>query len=107
MRTGDHAAVFDRDPDFTRFLADSSGSALRILRIWVADAEADSPRIRHYLGSVRRCECGGWMSRRELIRLFRRATTAARLLGESAGAFRARLSAFLRAYFNNDTRHSG
>lgn len=97
MRTGDHAVVFDRDPDFTRFLADSSGSALRILRIWVADAEADSPRIRHYPGSVRRCECGGWMSHRELFRLFRPATPAAKFRGASADGFRARLSAFLRA----------
>lgn len=77
VRTGDHTVVFDRDPDFVRFLADSSGSVLRILRIWVADADTDAPRIRHYLGSVRRCECGGWMSHRELIRLFRRAIKAA------------------------------
>jgi hypothetical protein len=100
MRTGDHTVVFDRDPAFIRFLAAPGGSVLRILRIWVADSETDSSDIHHYLGSVRRCECGGWMSHRELRRLFRRATATARRVGENADLFRARLSGFLREYFS-------
>ncbi|PWT87059.1 MAG: hypothetical protein C5B58_00385 [Acidobacteria bacterium] len=36
------------------------------------------------------------MSHRELVRLFRRATIAAQLIGERADTFRARLSEFLR-----------
>lgn len=95
----DHIVVFERDPDFTRFSADPSGSVVRILRIWVAQPESGSSNIRHYVGSVRRCEDGGWLSQRELFRLFRRATVTARHLGEHPPAFRARLSSFLREYF--------
>ena len=99
MRLRDHIAIFERDPDFERFLADASGSVLHIVRIWVGCPEAGALQIRHYLGSIRRCQCGGWTSHRELLRLFRRATVTARLLGEGAGAFRGRLSQFLREYF--------
>lgn len=100
MRLRDHIVIFERDPDFARFAADRSGSVLHILRIWVARPESKSPDTRHYVGSVRHCECGGWMSRSELLRLFRRATIAARHVGEGARPFRARLSRFLREYFN-------
>jgi hypothetical protein len=99
MRLRDHTVVFERDPDFPRFVADPSGSVLRIARVWVAGAESGSP-LRYYVGSVRRCECGGWTSRRELIRLFRRATATAGHLGESAHSFRARLSGYLRETFD-------
>ncbi len=100
MRLADHIAIFERDPDFERFVADPSGSVLRIVRVWVGCPQAGVLQIRHYVGSIRRCECGGWMSHRELLRLFRRATATARLLGECAGAFRGRLSQFLREYFD-------
>jgi len=96
MRMRDHAVVLERDPDFTRFVSDPSGSVLHILRIWVAVPGLDSPTIQHYVGSVRHCECGGWVSHRELLRLFRRATVTARHLGENAQRFRARLSRLLR-----------
>ena len=98
MRLRDHTVVFDWEPEFARFLGDPSGCVLLILRIWVADSESGTSSVHHYVGSVRRCECGGWMSHRELMRLFRRATITARILGESAGAFRARLIRFLRLY---------
>jgi len=104
MRLHTHTVVFDRDPKFARFLTDPSGSVLSILRIWVADSTTSPAEIRHYLGSVRHCECGGWMSRRELSRLFRQATVTARLIGEGAQAFRARLSTFLREHFS-ETKH--
>jgi len=100
MRLRDHLVVFDRDPDFGRFCRHTSGSVLRILRIWVASPASDLPVTRQYVGSIRRCECGGWMSRRELLRLFRRARVTARKVGESADAFCARLSGFLRDYFD-------
>lgn len=99
MRLRDHVVVFERDPAFNRFLTDPSGAVLHILRIWVACPGGEGPRVRHYVGSIRRCECGEWMSRGELLRLFRRATVTAGLLGESAGRFRSRLSEFLRTYF--------
>jgi hypothetical protein len=100
MRLRDHIAIFERDRDFARFLGDPSGSVLHIVRIWVGSPKAAPLQVRHYVGSIRRCECGGWMSHRELVRLFRRATVTARLLGECAGAFRGRLSQFLREYFD-------
>ena len=99
MRLAQHTVVFERDPEFARFLADSSGSVLHILRIWVACPGSAWPEIRHYVGSIRHCDCGGWMSHRELLRLFRRATVTARRLGESAQTFRARLTSLLREYF--------
>ena len=99
MRLRDHAVVFERDPDFPRFAADPSGGMLRILLIWVAEPCENTPTIRHYIGSVRHWQSGGWGSHRELMRLFRRATRAAPLLGESATSFRARLSTLLRRHF--------
>ena len=101
MRLGDHAAVFDSDPAYARLARNAGGSIVRILRIWVADSEREAPRIHHYLGSVRRCMPRGWMSHRELVRLFRQATVTARLTGESGGKFRHRLSIFLRDYFGS------
>lgn len=101
MRLRDHAVVFDNEPDFPRFLNDPSGSILRVLRIWVADSTADLSRVRFYVGSVRRCDCGTWMSHDELVRLFRRATVTARMLGENTGSFRSKLSRFLREYFGD------
>jgi len=91
MRLRSHTVVFDRDPQFARYLTDASGSVLSILSIWVADAAAGSAVVHHYLGNVRHCGCGGWMSHRELHRLFRRATVTARRVGERAHTFRARL----------------
>ena len=104
MRLSSHTVVFDRDPAFARFLTDSSGSVLSILRIWVAEAAAGQAVIRHYLGSVRHCACGSWLSRRELYRLFRRARLTASFVGESAQTFRARLSSFLRVYFEEEQK---
>lgn len=99
MRLRDHVVVFERDPDFARFLLDPSGSVLRVLRIWVTGPGTKSPANLHYVGSIRRCDCGGWMSHRELLRLFRRARLSARKVGLRADTFRVRLSAFLRDYF--------
>ena len=99
MRLRDHVVVFERDPDFARFLLDPSGSVLRILRIWVTGPGSESPANLHYVGSIRRCQCGGWMSHRELLRLFRRARFSAHKVGVRADTFRVRLSGFLRDYF--------
>jgi hypothetical protein len=100
MRLRSHTVVFDRDPEFVRYLMDPSGSVLSILRIWVAETVEGQPVIRYYVGSIRHCDCGGWMSRDELRRLFRHATVIARLVGERAKTFRGRLSRFLRDYFS-------
>jgi len=102
MRLQTHTVVFDRDPEFARFLTNASGSVLTILHIWVADVAAGPAVIRHYLGSVRHCACGGWMSRWELYRLFRQAKVTAGFVGEGTHTFRARLSSLLRDYFHEE-----
>ena len=99
MRLRDHVVIFESDPAFGRFLADPGGSVLQVVRVWVAWSGSEPPKIRRYVGSIRRWEGGGWVSRRELLRLFRRATVAARQVGEQVDTFRTRPSAFLRAYF--------
>jgi hypothetical protein len=99
VRLATHTVVFDRDPDFARFCKDPSGSVIRIVHLWLAGAGRGLPTIRHYLGSVRRCDCGGWVSRWELARLFRRATVAAHLVGEDGLCLRRGLSKYLREYF--------
>ena len=98
MRLRDHVVIFEREPDFPRFAADPSGSVLHIVRIWVAYPESEGPRIQDHVGSVRHCERGGWMSHRELLRLFRRARGTARHIGEGVDTFRTRLSRLLRKY---------
>ena len=100
MRLASHTVVFDREPDFLRFSEDPSGSVIRILHLWLAEPPLDFPTIRHYLGSVRRCDCGGWVSRREVVQLFRRATAAAVLARENGRHLRHILSRYLRKYFS-------
>lgn len=96
MRMRDHAVVFERDPGFARFLQDESGSVLQVLRVWALYPVAGAGEVRRYIGSVRRWEGRGWVSHRELLRLFRRATGAARYRGEDVRSFRAALGRFLR-----------
>jgi hypothetical protein len=107
MRLASHTVVFDRDPEFARFSTDPSGSVMHIVHLWLAAAGQGLPSIRHYLGSVRRCDCGRWASRWELARLFRRATVAARLTGESGPGLRRSLSRYLRAYFTAKRKLAG
>ncbi len=99
MRLCTHTAVFDKDPEFARCSEDLGGSVIRIVHLWLVGAGEGLPTIRHYLGSVRRWNCGGWVSRCELARLFRRATAAARLMGESGLHLRHDLTRYLRKYF--------
>jgi hypothetical protein len=99
MRLATHTAVFERDPDFARCSKDPSGSVIRIVHLWLAEAGQGVPVLCHYLGSVRRCDCGGWVSRYEVARLFRRATVAAHLMGERGLRLRHSLSGYLREYF--------
>jgi hypothetical protein len=70
---------------------------MRVLHLWLAEPLDHELPIRAYVGSVR--FCAGWYSYRELVRLFRRASTAAVGLGLSARLVRNNLAAFLRDYF--------
>jgi hypothetical protein len=101
MRLASHTVVFDREHDFLRFSEDPSGSVIRILHLWLAEPPLDVPTIRHYLGSVRRCDSGGWVSRRQVVQLFRCATAAAVLAGENSRRLRHALSRYLRKYFSH------
>ncbi len=98
VRLASHTVVFDRDPEYARYSRDPGGDIIRILYLWLADAERGAT-IRHYLGSGRRYGRGGWVSYRELARLFRRTSIAARLVGESGPVLRHRLSRHLRRHF--------
>jgi hypothetical protein len=100
MRLASHTVVFDREPDYLRLSKDPSGSVVRILHLWLAEPPPELPAARHYLGSVRRCDCGGWVSRRQVMQLFRRATAAAILAGENGRCLRHTLSRYLRKYFS-------
>ena len=97
MRLRSHTVVLDSHPEFAGRRHDPSGVILRILHIWLADPLTEGPVIRAYVGSVRFCK--GWYSRRELLRLFRRAAASARSLKTSRTELRTSLSRFLREYF--------
>lgn len=100
MRLASHTVIFDRDADFARYSKDPGGSVIRIVHLWLAEAGEGLPIIRYYLGSVRRFDRGGWLSHQEVARLFRRATAAAHLAGESGLCLRHNLSNYLREYFS-------
>jgi hypothetical protein len=99
MRLASHTVVFDGEPDFLRFSQNPSGSVIRILHLWSAEPPLDFSTIGHYVGSVRRCYCGGWVSRREAVQLFQCATAAAVLAGENSRRLRHTLSRYLCKYF--------
>jgi hypothetical protein len=99
MRLSTHTVIFDRDPEFARYSNDLSGSVIRIVHFWSAESGQGLTSIRHYLGSIRCWRGGGWVSRVELARLFRRATRVAHLDGESGRGLRHSLSRYLRQYF--------
>jgi hypothetical protein len=100
IRTGTHTIVYDRDPDYPRFARDPSGSVKRMLRIWLAERNADRLLIRAYLGTVTFCFMKP--SFRDLCRLFHLTTKAAKAAGQSAGALRRELADMLREYMSEE-----
>ena len=100
VRTSTYTIVFDRDPDYLRFARDPSGKVRRMLRIWLAERKAEKPLLRAYLGTVTFCFIRP--SYRDMYRLFRFATTAAKTAGESAKALRHDLADLLRMYFHEE-----
>ena len=96
LRTHTHTVVSDHDPDFPRFVQEPNGRVARMLRIWLAEHREARPYLRAYLGTVT-CGLGG-PSYRELRRLLRLATKAARGAGQPARASRRRLVRTLRGY---------
>ncbi|MBN2594965.1 MAG: hypothetical protein JXA81_15775, partial [Sedimentisphaerales bacterium] len=97
VRTSTHTIVYDHDPDNPRFARDPNGKITRMLRIWLAEHKSEKPLLRAYLGTVTFCFIRP--SYRDMYRLFRFATAAAKTAGESAKALRHDLADLLRTYF--------
>lgn len=100
VRTSTHTIVYDRDPDYPRFVKDPSGSVKRILRIWLAERTAGKPLLRTYLGTVTFCFMKP--SLKDLYRLFHLTTTAAKAAGQSARTLRRNLADMLREYMSEE-----
>lgn len=100
IRTQTHTIVYDRDPDFSRFSTDPSGTVKRMLRIWLAEPGTERPCPKAYLGTVTFCFAGP--SFRELCRLFRLTSRAAKAAGQSARGLRSDLRALLRRYVRQE-----
>lgn len=102
IRTQTHTVVLDRDPDYPRFAQDPTGSVKRMLRIWLAERKGGRPYLRFYLGAVTFCFMGP--SFRDLCRLFRFTSRAAKATGQSARALRGDLASLLRKYIREEYR---
>jgi len=100
IRTSTHTIVYDRDPDYMRFARDPSGKVKRMLRIWLAERNADRPLLRAYLGTVTFCFMKP--SFRDLCRLFHLTTVAAKAAGRSARVLRHDLADLLRKYIHEE-----
>jgi hypothetical protein len=100
VRTSTHTIVYDRDPDYPRFAQDSSGSVKHMLRIWLAERNAERPLLRAYLGTVTFCFIRP--SFRDMCRLFHLTTRAAKAAGQSARALRHDLTDLLREYIHEE-----
>jgi len=100
IRTSTHTVVYDRDPDYMRFARDPSGKVKRMLRIWLAERNADRPCLRAYLGTVTFCFIKP--SFRDMCRLFHLTSAAAKAVGQSATALRHDLADLLREYISEE-----
>jgi hypothetical protein len=100
VRTQTHTVVLDRDPDYPRFARDPTGAVRSMLRIWLAEPKGDGPCLRYYLGAVTFCFIGP--SFRDLCRVFRFTSRAAKAAGQSARALRGDLANLLRSYIHEE-----
>lgn len=94
VRTNTHTVVYDRDQDYPRFERDPTGDIKSMLRIWLAEPGADHPYLCAYLGTFTLCFRGS--SYKEILRLYRFTSKAAKSAGQSAKMLRQRLSCLLR-----------
>ena len=100
VRTTTHTIVYDRDPDYRRFERNASGAVKRMLRIWLAERNADKLLLRAYLGTVTFCFMKP--SLKDLYRLFHLTTAAAKAAGQSARTLRRDLADLLREYMSDE-----
>ena len=92
--------VYDRDPDYARFAKDPSGTIKLMLRIWLAEANGSQPHLCAYLGTITFCFMG--LSSKDILRLFRFTSKAAKGAGESAKALRHDLAGLLRKHIHEE-----
>jgi len=102
IRTSTHTIVYDRDPDYPRFEKDPGGTVKRMLRIWLAEPKGNQPHLVAYLGTVMLCFTGP--SFRDLCRLLRFTTRAAKAGEQSAKALRHDLAGIVRAHLHEELR---
>jgi hypothetical protein len=102
IRTSTHTIVYDLDPDYPRFEKDPGGAVKRMLRIWLAEPKDGEPYLLAYLGTV--MFCFTVPSFRDLCRLLRFTSRAAKAVGQSARALRYDLAHLLREYIHEEQR---
>ncbi len=100
VRTGTHTVVYDRDPDYPRFARDPTGTVRRLIRIWLAENRDGRDYPIAYLGAVTFCLVRP--SYRDLLRLFRMASRAAKKTGRSAKELRDSLAELVRQYMQEE-----
>jgi hypothetical protein len=96
IRTQSHTVVFDRDPEFARFVQDPSGCIQRIVRVWAAELTPAHPHKLAYFGAVMLLANQASLS--ELSRLFRKASEYATCSGDSPKELRRELIETLRKH---------
>ena len=92
--------VYDRDPDYARFSQDPGGAIKLMLRIWLAEPKGDQSYLHAYLGTITFCFLGP--SARDILRLFRFASKAAKAAGEPARQLRHDLAELLRRHIQEE-----
>jgi hypothetical protein len=109
IRTSTHTVVYDRDPDYQRFAEDPSGTVKRMLRVWLVKLEGNLPHMLAYLGTVMFYFTDP--SFRDLRRLLRFTSRAAKAVGQPARTLRHDLAVLLRKYVHESggcrVSHSG
>lgn len=100
IRRHKRIVVYDRDPDFHRFVREQTGNVKLMLRIWLAEHMGGQPYLHAYLGTVVFCFIGP--STADIFRLFRFASGAAMATGESAKTLRHKLVGLLRQYIHQE-----
>jgi len=92
--------VYDRDPNYTRFAKDQSGTIKLMLRIWLAEPGNDQPYLRAYLGTITFCFIGP--SPEDIFRLFRFTSKAATEAKQSPKILRHDLTVLLRKHIHEE-----
>jgi len=92
--------VYDHDPSYARFAKDPNGTIKLMLRIWLAESKDNQPHLRVYLGTITFCFIGP--STRDILRLFRFTSKAAKDSGELARSLRYDLACLLRKHIHEE-----